>query len=225
MFVCQSCAFVSPSLKLHISHLRLVHREDKNFEVVCGIEGCELKFRAFGAFNSHVYRAHRQALGLNSKYSIPEPGSHDNTQPSLSRPENVDIDIDRDLSDPGHEFEYQYDEQFSERLSNSFVTQEKEASQHQRAKNSALFLLKLREERRVSQVAIADIIAECRRQCEQTADGVLRAVKRKLTQSNIKLEDVEGLDDVLVPDFYENIHTPHLLEKFARDNLNYVVSC
>ena len=68
----------------------------------------------------------------------------------------------------------------------------RDALQQQRIRESAMFLLKLREERHVSLVAVSDIISECRHQCERTASHVLSSVRSKLLQH---------------PDFFENIHT------------------
>lgn len=64
---------VPPSLYSHVSHFRLVHSKDANFCVVCGINGCGQEFRAFSAYNSHVYRRHRAAVGVNELWSIQDP--------------------------------------------------------------------------------------------------------------------------------------------------------
>lgn len=61
---CSLCATRLPSLAFYISHLRLVHATDPNFSVKCGINHCSSNFKSFGGFNSHVYRHHRDALGL-----------------------------------------------------------------------------------------------------------------------------------------------------------------
>ena len=82
------CSYVSPSLKFHISHLRLVHKGDRNFELYCDIGSCRQQFRAFDASSSHVYRAHREALGLWSKYSLQEPG----TSGHSPQPSPLDLD-------------------------------------------------------------------------------------------------------------------------------------
>ena len=62
---CQLCSFLSPSLRAHISHLRQVHAKDSNFSLVCGIQQCDQRFSTFGSYNSHVYRVHRNSLGLD----------------------------------------------------------------------------------------------------------------------------------------------------------------
>ena len=48
----------------------MVHGKDKEFPMLCGIDGCRKDLHSF-AFNSHVYRNHRQAMGLD-KNEVPE---------------------------------------------------------------------------------------------------------------------------------------------------------
>ena len=44
---CPLCYSLSPTLKLHISHLRLVHQADPNFKLTCAIEDCTKTFFTF----------------------------------------------------------------------------------------------------------------------------------------------------------------------------------
>ena len=64
-FTCPFCASLSSTLKLYVSHLRIVHSKDPKFNIICGIGGCREVFRAFSAFNSHIYRHHRTEMGVN----------------------------------------------------------------------------------------------------------------------------------------------------------------
>ena len=65
---CPICGLVLLTPKLCVSHLRLVHAKDPNFHM-CGVSGCREVFRAFSAFNSHIYRHHRDAIGVASQDS------------------------------------------------------------------------------------------------------------------------------------------------------------
>ncbi len=58
------CSTLLPHLNAYVSHLRLVHGSDGEFFVECNISDCHQEFRAFAAFNSHIYRHHRDELGL-----------------------------------------------------------------------------------------------------------------------------------------------------------------
>ena len=90
-------------------------------------------------------------------------------------------------------------------------------SPFERQKENAAFLLKLSEARRLSQVAVADVIDGCRRICAQS----LEKAREKLYESGIETDNDIFSD---VGDPFEGIHTPYLLEKFVSDHLNYVVS-
>ena len=88
----------------------------------------------------------------------------------------------------------------------------------------AKFMLMLREEKQVSQVAV---VHKCRSLCEQTFTSTVNKVKRTLSNAGINVDDVPGLNNVLdgsAPDYFHGIDTSYLLEEFARKHMNYVVS-
>lgn len=66
---CRLCSCYSTNLTRYVSHLRLVHSKDDVFQLTCGIMGCTEVFTTFGAFNSHIYRRHRDSLGLEAEYN------------------------------------------------------------------------------------------------------------------------------------------------------------
>ena len=84
-FQCSLCQYFSPSLALHVSHLRLVHSRDPSFYLMCGIDSCLEEFRTFSSFNSHVYRCHRIALGLE------KPEKESIVPPSVSQASNEEF--------------------------------------------------------------------------------------------------------------------------------------
>ena len=47
------------------------------------------------------------------------------------------------------------------------------------------------------------------------------AIKLKLSETGVSLDNVEKFDDLCneIPDFFENVDTSYLLERFARDHL------
>ena len=91
------CSYQVLKLKQLVSHLRLVHSGDPNFELVCGIGGCQQKFCTFSAFNSHVYRIHRAALGLQAE--LHDVSDEDNP-PSMSSSQAVEtVESEMDYDD------------------------------------------------------------------------------------------------------------------------------
>lgn len=83
---CQLCGLLSPNLRSYVGHVRQVHSKDPNFSLTCEIRGCSQQFSTFGAFNSHVYRAHRDSLGLSTSSDdndTPDP-EHSSEEPATS---------------------------------------------------------------------------------------------------------------------------------------------
>ena len=93
-------------------------------------------------------------------------------------------------------------------------------------RSSALFLLKLKEQRRTSQVTIDDIVEGCRGLFTQTIDRVQAGVRAKLAELGLDPDTIEGLDDIFknVTDPFEGIETCHLQEKYLRETLGLIVS-
>ena len=88
-------------------------------------------------------------------------------------------------------------------------------------RSSALFILKLKEQRRVSQV---DIVESCKSLFSQTIVRVQAGVRAKLAEAGIDAIDGLGgvFDDVTNP--FQGLETCHLQEKYFRDELGLVVS-
>ena len=209
---CPLCGYLSPSISLHISHLRLVHSMDRSFHVTCGIDGCDREYRAFSAFNTHAYRHHRSALGIDSctpELQIPES--------SPTQDERAECPIDEDLNSNTSAFE---DGQHPGGEAISVQIGEME-----RKKANAMFLLKLLEKRNVSQVAIGDVIDGCRDLCSQTVAKVKEGVQQSLTEAGVNYNEIEGLGSSLttIPDPFEGIHSIHLLEKFCMEHFDFMV--
>lgn len=93
-------------------------------------------------------------------------------------------------------------------------------------RSSALFLLKLKEQRRISQVAIDDVVGGCKSLFSQTVVRVQAGVKAKLAESGIDPSSIHGLDTVFedVTNPFDGLETNHLQEKFFRDTFGLVVS-
>ena len=98
----------------------------------------------------------------------------------------------------------------------------KAAQQHA----SALFLLKLKESKRLSQVAIDDIVHEWEGLFSHSVQQLHARIRAKLASIGIDVNDIEGLNEVFrdVPNPFEGLETRHKQEKFYREKLGLVVS-
>lgn len=71
---------------------------------------------------------------------------------------------------------------------------------------AAKFLLRLREGRRVSQVALADVMDTCNTMCTNIVDDLKQKIREKCAQENLDVGSIAGLEDIL------SSPTPHLFE-------------
>lgn len=93
-------------------------------------------------------------------------------------------------------------------------------------RSSALFLLKLKEQRRISQVAINDIVEGSQAMLSRSISRVEAGVKAKLAESGLDPSSINGLDGVFLNaiDPFKGIGTCHLQEKYYRETLGLIVS-
>lgn len=93
-------------------------------------------------------------------------------------------------------------------------------------RSSAIFLLKLKEQRCTSQVVINDTVENCKGLFSQTIERVQAGVRAKLAESGIDPGSINGLDNAFenVVDPFEGIGTSHLQEKYYRETLGLIVS-
>ncbi len=91
--------------------------------------------------------------------------------------------------------------------------------------SSALLILKLKEHRRVSQVAIDDIIENSKAQFERTTSMLLAHVRARLADEGIDPKTL-GLDSTFLTfeDSFAEIDTKFKQEKYFKDMLGFVVS-
>ena len=212
-----ACYSLSPTLKLHISHLRLAHQADPNFKLTCAIEDCTKTFFTFPAFNSHVYRSHRRCLGLNSKYNVQDEGSS-TCSPTVGR---------HLTDDQAQQSTFGIIIEDHDTIANDQTNVTLSFDEDLKIEEQAKFMLNLREGQLVSQVALNKVVTKCRSLCEESYSIAISRVKRVLLNSEIKVDNVEGLNDVLESsplDYFDGIDTSYLSETFARKNMNYVVS-
>lgn len=171
---CALCRFLSPSVALYVSHLRLVHSTDSTFHVSCNIAGCSQEFRSFSSFNSHIYRWHRAAIGLEhltGEATTSQSPSHHNISTANS-PKSRRLSEYED--DKG-----QHDESSPRRVEDAFAL---DTTYRQ---TNAEFIMKLSEGRQLSQVAVDDIIEGCREICKQMLCTVKVNVVRVLSDAGI----------------------------------------
>ena len=93
-------------------------------------------------------------------------------------------------------------------------------------RESALFILKMKEHRRISQIAIDDIVENAKRLFFMTVERAGAGVRSKLAEGGVDLSLVDGLDTTLFDDIsdpFVGLQTCFLQEKYFVEKLGLVV--
>ena len=181
-------------------------------------------FKAFSAYNSHVYRRHRAALGISDLWSIAdhEPEATAQTEPPTEISNLLNEDIRLESSEASEQLCAQTDE--NPQLTDFLGLPSDSVDQRQRT--NAEFLMALSEGRQLSQQAISDVIVGCRNICQQAVCTVVGRTVKALTDADIDVSTTPGLANALftIPDPFEGIDTSYLRERFYSEYMNFVVS-
>ena len=96
----------------------------------------------------------------------------------------------------------------------------------QQQRSVALFILKMKEKRRTSQVAIDDIVDGCRNVCTQVVSRVSASVRATLATAGIDPDEIAGLSNVFedFTDPFNGLETCYKQEKYFCDHLGLAVS-
>ena len=166
----------------------------------------QLHTQNFPLLNTHIYRKHRERL----------------TDLSITNSTNKD-----DLNDEvvGLDTVPTYDDA-NEPVFHA-VNQLLQVDHHEQLKISSKFLMKLKDCRGMSQVAINDVVEGSQTIFSHTVSRLKAWVEEKLTQHGIDIEQIDGLQELFstVQDPFAGIHTPYLQQKFIASNFGYIVSC
>ena len=212
---CQLCSLLLPHLRSYVSHLRQVHSKDQDFPLTCIVQDCQQRFRTFAALNSHLYRIHRSALGLNSSSNDVEREQIENgplySESSVERSPPLCIlgsDDGRQLPD-----DIQHD--VMHMLGTDVSHQQLEAVK---------FLLKLKEVCNVSKRTVGEVIEGCKTLFGNSFSMLKASVKDYLGEADIS--SMDGLDSLFcnIPNPFHGLETTYMQEKYFRDHFQFLVS-
>lgn len=206
---CPFCSIAVPTVRAYVSHIRLVHWKDSDFLLSCGVNGCTTQFKSFGAFNSHVYRRHRDALHL-----VIVPAETSTSQETVLA--NDDELMTGTSTEPEEPCSIDCDPTQQDKLIETTVSQ----------RESAKFLLHLSQQHHLSQVAICDVIGGFQEQSKFVADYVSSVIAGRMIAGGIS-EDIVSImcvSDDSVPTLFSGLESNYLREKYYQENFPYVVS-
>jgi len=194
-----------------------VHTGDPTFNVSCPFDCCRKAFCTFSGFNTHIYRDHRVALGLDRREA-------ESTEFLPEAVADISEFTENEDTDPGEFLRQDLQERDIE-LPHVSASFESGRERQQQQKESAKFILKLREIRGISQVAVTDVVEGCQSLFQNTLVRVKEGVRDRLSHAGINYLDIEELDSAIdLPDPFEALNTIHLQDKYFKEHFNYLVS-
>ena len=62
-----------------LSHIQHFHSYDPHVSITCGVDGCQVTYRNFNSYKSHLQRKHRAATGTDSVGTGSSPNEIEDT--------------------------------------------------------------------------------------------------------------------------------------------------
>ena len=212
---CPLCQILLPSIKLWVSHIRLVHGPDPNFTLTCPLEGCSgSTYHKFQSFNSHIYRDHRSFLREKRPLLQVEEGEmQDEFENLVYSTASASDNTAAQVASTSSELQFDIDEILGEDIA-------------KQKKESALFILGLKEGKCLSQTAVNDIVDKCQGIFTHTLSRVKARVTHCFREVGIDPSGVPDLDSRFseIADPFNGLHTTYLQNKYFVEEMNCVVS-
>ena len=187
-----------------VRHMAVAHHHDPRFHVCCCIKGCSRTNSNFYSFKKHLYRKHREDLDMIGPSAA-----------VTSLPQNP--------RSPLHDTEQMYAEPTS--LCETAVPTSVQQSRHK--KQMTLFLLKIKEVRKVSQTAIDGLLCDFTFIIEQIISQLQNDVSTCLQENGLNFTNINGLlelfSDPLKLYPFTQLESKYLQQKFYKDHLDLLV--
>lgn len=148
MYCCRVCStFASPSFASVVRHIGNIHANDERLELVCPVPQCERQrpYRNFESFRSHVYRKHKDVLKKKVNMLSGVSSKHDSSS-SITEDRGGVKDVGGDIVPVNDQ---------PDGSAECSVTRPGSIQS-----TAARFLLRTKEERRVSQRAVDGIVQD-----------------------------------------------------------------
>ena len=185
-----------------LRHIGVVHSWEPDFKIPCGINGCPKIYTSYRSYRKHIIQKHQELL-------VDEISEDQNDTNSTTVLEN---DINNTTEG-------------EEEYSNSNMD---ESGSPDPLRNKAAFLLKLKEERRVSQKAINGIVDDMNTLFEEELATLKTGVISCFASNQGTVETVRRVKEVFEQktsvSFFHGLGSEHLQKAYYTTHFNYGVS-
>ena len=184
-----------------LRHIGVVHSWEPDFKISCGINGCPKVYASYRSYRKHIIKKHQELLV--DEFTVEQNGTNNITV--------VENDINNTM--------------VVEECSDSNID---ESGSPDPLHNKAAFLLKLKEERRVSQKAINGIVDDMNTLFEEELAALKTEVTSCFASNQGTVETVRRVKEVFeqkasVP-FFHCLSSEHLRKAYYTTHFSYVVS-
>ena len=209
--VCSFCDYQTRVFTKYLAHLRHIHRVERGFNLTCGVSGCQKKYTVVDSLVRHLKRNHieqSEALGIGNRADENERlmdvglvgGNDDDLAPEVP----VNVIQEQDESDDDSDEEYDY------------------------TKAISLFILNLREQKKVPADACATIVKQIGELFKIQSTELKKNLQKVLQRDNgIDLQTIDGLDNVMssyhsVSDACSMLGSQNKQNKYFSERLDFV---
>lgn len=207
--VCQLCpaerALSLPfTLKDYLKHIELFHAHQPNFHIMCGIGGCQRTFHNLQTFRNHISDHHSYDCNPTNQPVATYTSSevHDSIEPTES-----------------HDCNWHTAHEDSVGLSTTLSTIQT---------SSALFILGLKEERKLTQTALQGVIEGVTTLSRSRLSALHAEVCSTLNAAGVSPSSISGLNELFDSDGpfgrpFSGLETQHQQLSFYKTHFQFIV--
>ena len=219
VFMCAYCTYQSRRLNRYLSHLRYIHQHENGFSVRCGVNGCQKHYSVVESLVRHLKRSHNFAhldeAAVAVDGFIDDVGLDGHVNQQRPDEENMHEGNEEHLGlGLNQEFEENVDEGH-DRVHFNYT------------RAIALFVLKLREEKKLPANACSDVVCELSELFTLQSVEIRESVIRVLNRNGIEPGTIDGFEEILSPfdrvfQACSNLKTQQKQNKFFAQNFEFV---
>ena len=218
VFECAFCnEYQCRTFNRYLAHLRYMHQRDHGFSVTCGIGGCQQKYNNVDSLLRHMNRKHRQyaeqegLLRAAGNILVNEGNAGAHAADDNDQEEDGVGDNNRAIDNN----EFVDDENAAEQIEIDFI------------RRIALFLLHLREEKKVPANACASIVDEIYELLGIQSNEVRQTILDVLNRNGVDPDLLDGFEEIIaslntVRNACAGLRTEKRQNSFFAENFDFV---
>ena len=209
--------FVAPTPHLLLKHIGRVHASAPRFILRCIFGGCETTYTNFHSYKRHIRKKHFREL-INHAESDQDSDCeldefNEESESQIHASEEYDLESIQTLDD--HDIDTTPEELISMEESND--------------REAALWILKLKEGRRLTQSTTEEILSDVTELCSSIILHLKNDLHHVLKSADITPRNIPGLDDLFSENSsyalsFCNLQTHYKQMSYFRSHFNFVVS-